>query len=406
MFYKFLFYLIWPFGAWIYSVLHAKEKSSYVIFFLFSILLCWHMAPVNMNTYYDDFLGILERFQQTNLTTSDFLLEVKRFITFSSDAPKELYEHFLTWLIKLFTDNYHFFFLLASIPVALFQLRSLRLIASDDDFYSCFYGVVALMMMILPRDIITVQNPRFTTGYWLFITCSLYFFSTSKKNIKYLMPLILLPAIHSAMWVALIMTALFLVLPVNKRVLEIMAIISIPFIFIDPNISEYFDFNILPENLVAWTRWYVSDESYSKFILHEGRSGFWWVSATFTVGLKLVYVILALQVILNKKKVECNEESRFFYTFFLFSFFFINMIQFVPVLGQRYFYILQVFIFYEWYKTFHFSRKNPYLWLLFFYSWRMLQRYGYFLGGALSVNMPPDIFFTPLPYLIGKGFLW
>ena len=115
---------------------------------------------------------------------------------------------------------------------------------------------------------------------------------------------------------------------------------------------------------------------------------------------------MSIQVIRQNRLVDKNNESRNFYPFFLFMFFFINMIQFLPVLGQRYYGIWRVFVFFIWFKTFHFSQKKMYWLLLFFYSWYMIRRYGYVMGGALAYNMPPDIYFTPLPYLIGKGLWW
>lgn len=39
-------------------------------------------------------------------------------------------------------------------------------------------------------------------------------------------------------------------------------------------------------------------------------------------------------------------------------------------------------------------------------TWFFFTRYGYVIGGALSVNTPTDIFIMPLPYLIGEGLFW
>lgn len=403
---KLVLFFIWPFAAWLYCFKEPRNKSSYVIFFLFSMLLLWHMAPTGINDSYDDFLGILNEFNNTVISTPQFIKEVIDFFTFSSDAPKELYQDFLTWFTKLFTDNYHFMFLFASIPVAYFQLKSLKLVTNDKLFIPGLYGILAMIMMIIPRDIITVQNPRFATGFWLLVFCSLYCFTKSKVQVKYLLPLLLLPAFHAGLWPALIMVALYLLLPKNTRILEALAVLSIPFIFIDPNISSFFSFNILPERLVEWVEGYTSDEAYARFILREGKSGFWWVDATFQIGLKVSYIILALQVIRNKRQVDSNPEAKNFYTYFLWVFFFINMVQFIPEMGNRYYNMWRVFVFFMWFKTFHCSRKFPYLLLLAFSSWNLFVRYGYVIGGALSVNTPPDIFCTPLPYLIGKGLFW
>lgn len=402
---KYLLYLLWPFGAWLYSLREPRSKSSHVIFYLFSLLLLWHMAPVGLSDGYHDFLGILEIFETSTFTWSEIKEEIIKFFSFADDAPKEIYEHLLIWFVKLFTDNYHFYFLVAAIPVAFFQVRSLRRITSDSQFTPGFLGVIALIMMIIPRDMIAVQNPRFTTGFWLAVYCSLYCFSENKKRIRYLLPLLLLPALHGGMWPCLVMLLVYLIIPKNTSVLKIFAIITIPFVFIDPEIVSYFDLSILPDSF-QWIERYFSEESYARFILHEGRSGFWWVTAFFNYGLRITFLYMAIVLMRNEKSVCDNQESRNFYPFFLFSFAFINLMQFFPEAGNRYYGMWKIFVFYAWYKTFHFSRPGVYWALLFFSSWYILNRYGYIMGGALSVNMPPDIFITPLPYLIGKGLWW
>lgn len=402
---KIMFFILWPFGAWLYCLRNPRSRVSYAIFFMFSLLLLWHMAPTNFGDGYHDFLGIKERFDQAHFTTLDIKEECIKFFTFADDAPKEVYEDVLTWFVKQFTDNYHFFFLLAAIPVAFFQLRSLRRVTSDSMFIPGFFGLIAMIMMILPRDMVATQNPRFTTGFWLAVFCSLYCFSEKKIKLKYILPLLLLPAIHGGLWPCLIMTLVFLIIPKNIKVLKLIAIITIPFVFIDPQIVSYFDFSILPDSF-SWIERGFSEENYAIRILHEGRAGFWWVDAFFTWGLKITLLCMAIMLFRNEKAVHKNTESHNFYSFFLFSFAYINLMQFFPEAGNRYYGMWKIFVFYTWYKTFHFSKPVVYYLLLFFCSWYMLNRYGYVLGGALSVNTPLDIFITPLPYLVGKGLWW
>lgn len=403
---KLLLFVAWPFGAWLHSLEDPRRKSSYVVFFLFSVLLLWHMAPTGFSAAYQDFGGILEEFNETEITTEDFWEEVKAFFSFSIDAPKELYQDFLTWLTKLYTDNYHFMFALAAIPVAFFQLKSLRLITSDQKFVPGFFALWAMMLMLVPRDIIGVQNPRFTTGYWMLVCCCLYCFTEKPIKWKYLLPLLLLPAIHSAMWAAVIMITLYLVIPKKTKVLEVMAICSIPFMFIDIGLRNNIDFGMLPDNIVTWAERFASDRAYAKHVSNEGRAGFWWVDSVFDISVKIMYLYMAIQVIRHKDLVYKHYESRNFYPFFLFMFFFINMIQFIPVMGSRFYGLWRVFVFFIWFKTFHFSHKDTYRLLLVCYSWYIIRRYGYVMGGALAYNTPLDIFYMPLPYLMGKGLWW
>lgn len=83
-----IMFFIWPFGAWLYALYNANKKSSYVIFFLFSLLLCWHMSPTGYTDFYDDFIGILERFQERVFTNLDISHQIHQYFSMDDNAPK------------------------------------------------------------------------------------------------------------------------------------------------------------------------------------------------------------------------------------------------------------------------------------------------------------------------------
>ena len=402
-----LSFVVWPFGTWIYCVKHPQRKSSYVVFFLFSLLLCWHMSPM-INSGYDDFIGIKERFEDTEINTFYLLYETGAYFSFAEDSPKELYEDFLIWLVKTFTQNYHFFFLLASVPIAVRQLKSLRRITRDINFQPTIWGLFIMLMFIFPRDIITTQNPRFATGFWICVLSSLSFFCGEERNWKYLLLALLAPLCHSGLlpFVVLLLASAFI--PKNLNVLRYVALISIPFCFFDAGIFEGISFSFLPSRLASWVNEYMSEESYAQFILKEGKSGFWWVDAGFQILMKVAYIWMTLQIISSPNMVKKNTEANSIISLFLLIFAFTNITQFVPEFGTRYYNFLRVFCVYTWFKTFGLSQKYmSSIYLLMIASlWPISHRYGYILGGALSVNTPTDIFYTPLPYLMGKGLFW
>lgn len=407
--YFLFFFIVWPFGACLYSLQYANERKSYAIFFLFSLLICWHMAPVSLSNKYDDFIGIYQRFLNMKITTDEMLRQVCAYFTFSREAPKEIYEIIVTWFVKQFTNNYHFYFLVCSIPVAYFQLKSLKLITDDSKFKArTLMGIIVLFLFIFPRDIFTVQNPRFTTGFWLCIVCTLHYLCSNRNNIFLLFPILFAPLIHSALWLYVIIIVIYLFIPKKSIILQWCAACTLPLMFFTTDIFRQVDLSqFLPPSLYRWSTYHNTDEAYSN-LAGSGRSGFWWVGASFVFAGKIMYGVMLIYIIkrFKNKDNEINDTSKRLYPFLLFFFFISNLLHLIPVLGERYFYFTQIFTIFLWFKAVYPNCPKILLCLLGAYSWAIFTRYGYILGGALSVNTHPDLFYAPLPYLIGKGILW
>lgn len=405
--YKLLMYLVWPFGTWLYSLKSANTYSSYVIFFLFSLLLCWHMSPAGLTETYDDFLGILDSFKEFQII--DTWDQIIAYFSLADDAPKEIYEILLMWFSKtFFGENYHFYFLLASIPVALCQLRSMSYLTKDEKYVSgSLLSFFVVAMFIFPRDIITVQNPRFATGFWINVMATLGFF-LGKHKLRYALLILCTPMIHSGFWGYVILFFLgFLIVKFPIRKLETILLLSLPFVFFNANLLDgvNLDFDFLPNTLNHWIQGYTSDESYAEHILHEGKAGFWWVGAFFDIALRVVYMLMMIQIV-KQQRAQSSDLNHSLYSFLLGLFICVNMMQFLPVVGERYYWFTRVFCIFLWFKVVYPNHSRTLLGLVVVCSWFMLHRYGYVFGGALACNTPPDIFCMPLPYLIGKGLFW
>lgn len=408
--FQLVLFVVWPFGAWLFSLFKANTKISYIIFFVFSLLLCWHMAPTGFSDRYDDFLGIMDHFISTNYTNDEILDKIISFFTFSDDASKELYGDLLIWFTKAFiSDNYHFYFLFAAIPVSFCQLKCLRRITSDVRYRAgSFLALITIILFICPRDIITVQNPRFATGLWFFVYGIIFFFCDKQYKLWYLLIILLTPFFHSGMWFAVIIFVLYCVIPFKHELIKWILLISIPFsilntfIVLDVNVVMSF----FPEFLRGWAESYLSEASYSDHIYNEGRAGFWWISWMFKIIMQLTCIYMSIVLLRDKAIVRNNLESSRLYGFFLFFVAMVNFVQSIPVLGERYYWMLRIFIVFMWFKSFYPMKYKTMIVLLASSSFSMFFRYSYIYGGALSVCMPPDIFFSPLPYIVYKGFLY
>ena len=78
---KLVLFVIWPFAAFLGSLLRPTSKSSFVIYFLFGIIFCWHMDPKGLVAY-DDYIGIRDLFLKYKYTMTDFYDKLLLYITF------------------------------------------------------------------------------------------------------------------------------------------------------------------------------------------------------------------------------------------------------------------------------------------------------------------------------------
>lgn len=104
---KMVLFVLCPFAAFLGSLLRPTSKSSFVIYFLFGILFCWHMDPKGL-VVYDDYIGIRDLFLKYKYTMTDFYDKLWLYITFEG-KEKELYSVFLNAFTRQFSDNYHLF---------------------------------------------------------------------------------------------------------------------------------------------------------------------------------------------------------------------------------------------------------------------------------------------------------
>lgn len=397
---KLIMFIIWPFGTFIGSVFEANKKSSYVIFFLFGVLFCWNMAPRETNRY-DDFLGMVNIFETTDYTYDDISDQIKKYIYFDDDAPKELYNNVLISITKSISENYHLYFAFAAIVYLIFMLGSLKMITTDYKFKICFYSILILMLFVIPRDLITVQNPRYTTGLWFNIFCTLKFYST--ENIKYrrIYPFLILcsPFFHSGMWlyVGLFWSLSILTkLHFPMKVALILFYISIPFSYLSYEILADYSIDLLPipETFKLTFKSYTSIEWFNKY--NATGTGLTWLENIFNF-IRITFYACIPYFLYKYRNSNKNIRAHLILTYLFLFGAMVNFIQSVPILGLRYSYFYQILAIYAWFK-FVYPRNNKFL-LVGLCGWAFYIVNRYFYKGAVSVCVPPDIWFFPAPFL-------
>lgn len=396
---KLIVFIINPFIAFLLSLANAASRSSYIIFALFGIVFCWHLNPTGLGQY-DDLIGIMQRVISTDFTTAEIIDQIKAFFSFAKDSPKELYENILIWFTKLFSDNPHLFFAIASIPYLYFMLKSLRKITDDPKFTNSILCLIVLALFVLPRDIITVQNPRFTTGVWMAIYGTIMFFSGKKNQLRYYLLILLTPCVHSGFWFYIIIFTLGIYAMRFRKLTIWLLYISVPFSYLSYDLIASINFSSLPlpSTLSLWMERYMSEEKFNTHIMNAGASGYFWVSQAFNSFRNTMYLLIPYYLWKYRKEIDERTDIKGLFNFYLYFYAIVNFIQFVPVLGERFFWIVRILGIFLWFKVIFPRHKNILLLIFLSCSWDIFRRY--FYTGALYRSVPLEIFYYPLPYLI------
>ena len=400
---KLVLFVICPFAAFLGSLLRPTSKSSFVIYFLFGILFCWHMDPAGL-TEYDDYMGIRDELLAYKYSMADFLEKFVGYITLQG-KERDLYSVFLNAFTRIFSSNFHLYFAIASIPYLIFSLAAVRKLTESEEFPRCgIYALLIILLFVIPRDIVTVQNPRYTTAVWISMWGFLNYFDRSKSNWKwYAIPIILSVVLHTGLLPMVLVFLMAMIVPLPVKKIELIFFVSIPFSFFSYELFASINYSFLPSFLSHWIQSYLSDEMYAKLILNKGRSGFFWVTQLFSYISYLAYFLIPIMMMKYKEQILENSEIGKLYPFYILLFSITNFIRMLPTIGVRYFLTIQIMSVYMFFKVFYPMKKNYFWVLLFAWSFPIFLRW--FYSGAGLHLVPKNIYFDNLFSLVNDYIL-
>jgi hypothetical protein len=381
---SFLLFIISPFISFLSSLLKPTSKTSFVIYFMFGVLFCWHMGAVQGNQY-DDYFSIVERFQDSIYTLTDFWNILCDFVTFQTNE-KEVYPILLNAVTRLFSDNSHLYFAIASIPYLLLSLSCVRILVKDKNFpQQGIWALLIIFLFIIPRDILTVQNPRYTTAFWLVNFVLLKYYDRATKNrAHYLLLLLLTPLIHSGIVPMVLIFIFYLCLPQKYGFIKKLFYISIPFSFFSYSLLSQLNYSFLPANLSLYVEAHVDEDYYNKYVAHTGSSGFFGVQNLFDNLLYWGYVVITFLMIKWGAHKDYWYGKMFQTLLLLFSL--SNFVRFIPVIGDRYIWTVQSLVVFLLCKIFYPQKKRVFVFILFLWSFHIFMRWFYRGAGTLLVN--------------------
>ena len=172
--------------------------------------------------------------------------------------------------------------------------------------------------------------------------------------------------------------------------------ISIPFSYMSTNITNSLDISSIipiPESLNNWASSYLMRESEAKVY---GTSGMYWVPILFDTLKTTAYLIVPF--LLWRKRTELNRGYKSLFSFYLFLYAIINFLRPIPVLGERFYWFIQILSVYLLLVAYGDKAKKYLIIILNANSWFIFNRY--FFRGAVARAEPPLVFYSPTPYIL------
>lgn len=400
---KLLLFLVWPFGAFLYSLKSANSRSSYLIYVLFGMLVCWSMFYNNEGAYLDFIFYAHAFYAQESVSFSEMIDNVKDILIGNNPHQKDIYQYVVIWFSRSLSENFHVMFLIASIPFLYFMLKCVKMVTSDKlRFSNTLLCLILLFLFIFQRDIIRVQNFRFATATWVFIYSLLMTYYCDSK--KHILLALVTPLIHASFSILCVLLLLYeFVLKRHRYLLRLFFYISIPFAFIENDLFSNLNISFLPSHIVQWVERNFSEESFKSwgFGNNYTGTGFYLVGVFFFLLQRICYILVPILIFRAEKKLKMTQSESCVFYCFVFLFAVVNMIQTLPVLGSRFWSVVAILNTFMLIKFLYRDKSNRNFIYVYIFSF-ILTIYSSYIPLYLRL-LPGDFFYNNAVSLIVRN---
>ena len=391
---KLLLFLILPCLSLIYSLRNIKSRSSYVVFFLFSVLFgIAFSVPVGVT---DSFLGDGAVYREwfdlyKKVSHREFIDGFVNFLSLDY-GKKDFYFDTVAFYVSRVTENYHFMFMLFSIVFGYFGLKCFKVFTSEDNFDSSHSSFI-LAYLFMYNQIFNINGVRFWTAAWIGVYGIFQIFKNGMN--RYWLLVMVIPFFHGAFWVYI---GIILLAYLLKRFEKFWIVLFIISFFVSSVAVELIQLlqSYLP-SFLSKTIGFYTDSEYIKLRNIEG-TGFSWVPKIFGFLFKVYINLIVYLFIKNSKLIRDNLKTNSLYLFLLVWMTFVNFVMFVPSLGERFLVLAYPIIAYIWLVNFKGVKYERILYILpFILAWNiftMIREY----NSVLTF----DFYFSSPFYLIYK----
>lgn len=355
---KIVTFLFSPFFSFLYSLIHLKRRSSFIVFFLFSIFygMCFTTSQGKDFEHTNDGASYRDRFVSIQRYDDKlFADEFVNILTLRGTTEKDVYFFATAYAIGKYTDNYHVMFFFYAIVFAFFMLASLSMLVKELSYKHCLAALI-LLYLFTYNGIYNVNGVRFWTAAWIAVYAILQI--CIKKDKRYFLLLLSTLLVHLSFILIVFIVVLYLILPKvkNSDFWLIMLVLSFIFSAFSDEIVRYILSYAVGISVLFGD--YASAEGIAR--MAEERS----ILKTIFMFLSRMYIMAMFLSVYYKEKKGQTIVGRDLYGFLFIALIIVNFLSPIPSLGQRFLVVLYPLLVYLWVINMGTTRFRTFIYLM------------------------------------------
>lgn len=392
---KIALFIFNPFISAIVSLKNIRDGVSHKILYLWFLTFGIGFCAVNENA--DSFRYVEQFAIEHSYTWEQYIKIIYEYFTFESNI-KDIYTLTINFTVGIFSDNYHWTFLIYAAIFGFFYIKSLKIFLKYILFNNKIVFYVLLFMFCYSNPIFNINGVRFWTAAWIGVYVALNLFVENNYKKTYL--LILMPLIHGSSIIWWGIMGLTLILKHFPKITIILFIMS-SFVSAVSYLNILNDYSYMLPQFMQNQIWAYT-ESEQALERMSGISEYGAAYADFLIALpEYCQLVLAYLLILNHKKIYKDLKNGSILTAMLALMAITNFLSGIPSLGRFQTFVIP-FLVIVWAQNYTILKKyNKYFIIIpIIYGYSLL----YWFRHMNSVT-EPYLYILPAPITIIKYLL-
>lgn len=198
---KIISFIISPFLGFLFSIKRLNTKSSFIVFFLFSVFFGLNMeTSIGKDDFHrGDAAQYRYKFEMYKSMSSGDVSDVfAAFRSFDDGNNRDIYVPIMSFIASRLSDNYHVFFAILAMVFAFFSLKSLRFFTSELEGKNSLCILILVYLFAMTNSIFNINGCRFWTAAWIAVYSMLQVYKNG--NERYYILAAITPIIHASYW--------------------------------------------------------------------------------------------------------------------------------------------------------------------------------------------------------------